>query len=163
MCIWCRESKGRLPGQIVPRRGGGDAVKLEAELARSLQALGIATLTDHGVVTERGTYVRAVIKPDALLPALRVAVELDNAPGKGRWPNNHDTPAGFEDDRQRDQLLAELGWQVLRIRRPDQPTDGDWPWRVETISQSPRKLAGLVEAVLKAGTCGEIDDPVRTG
>lgn len=148
MCIWCRDSKGRLPGQMVLRRGGGDDVQLEEDLAVAIGTLGFTIVADHGIVTERNTYVRAVIKPDILLPALRVAVELDNSPPSGHRPNNHDSLSGIDDDQRRDRLLGGLGWRVLRIRRPDQPTDGAWPWRVETTSQSPRKLADLVGAAL---------------
>lgn len=137
------------PARWVARRGGGDRVALESKIAEALNILGVSTLTDHGVVTERTSYIRAIIKPDILLPALHIAVELDNAPPNGRRPNNHDTPGGVEDDQLRDRLLVGLGWQVLRIRRPGQFTDRDWPWRIETTSQAPKKLAGLILAELE--------------
>lgn len=103
----------------------------------------IATTT-QGVVTNRGPYRVPVIKPDLALPECKVAIELDHL---GRY-NRHDDEAGAEDDVLRDLLLADLGWRTLRIRRPDQVKRGDWPWRIETNTDAPRKLAALVTALL---------------
>jgi hypothetical protein len=39
---------------------------------------------------------------------------------------------------------------VLRVRRPDQTTRGQWPWRVETTSSGPLTLAQLIADELEA-------------
>ena len=124
-------------------------MQLEADLEVAISEFGIEVSGVHGIVARRGTYIRPVIKPDLVLPELRVAVELDNAADNPWRRNNHDTADGMADDRRRDSLLWDLGWRVLRVRRPDQTTFDDWPWRIETVSQSPKKVAALVLAQLE--------------
>ena len=147
-CGWCKATRGVAPGELVERRGGGEVVRLEADLAAAVTQSGITVSAGHGIVTTRDTYVRPVIKPDLVLPGLRVAIELDNTKPSSWARNNHDSRDGAADDHLRDRLLAVLGWRVLRIRRPDQRVIGDWPWRIETTSRSPKKLTRLILAEL---------------
>jgi len=148
-CSWCRATGGAEPGALVPREGGGQPVKFETELTAQLIRCGFVASGDHGIVTERGTYIVPVIKPDIVLPELQVAIEVDNTPSNEWVHNRHDDPEGVADDQQRDQLLGALGWAVLRIRRPEQPSVAGWPWRVETRSQSPQKVASLIADALE--------------
>ena len=148
-CAWCKATEGVPPGELVKRRGGGDPVKLEADLATAIAQLGVTVSGEDGIVTVPDTYVVPVITPDLVLPELRVVIELDNTKPTGWARNNHDTRDGIADDRRRDQLLRDLGWRVLRIRRPDQKTVGEWPWRIETTSRAPKKLARLILAELE--------------
>jgi len=131
---------------LISRRGGGVDVALEKGLAHSLLALGIAADASLGIVVPPSRYFVGIVKPDVVILDPCVAIEIDNHPGD---TNRHPTPDGEGDDRARDALLAEVGWRVLRIRRPDAPADGAWPWRIETTSRAPRKLASLVAEELK--------------
>lgn len=147
-CSWCRAADGAQPGELVIRTGGGEPVKFEAELTVELIRCGFTASGDHGIVTKRGTYVVPVIKPDIVLPERRVAIEVDNTASNGWVHNRHDDPAGAADDQLRDQLLKDLEWRVLRVRRPGQPVAGDWPWRVETTSEAVRRVADLIVGLL---------------
>ena len=143
-CSWCQARNGALPGETVKRLGGGAPVKLEKELHLELLTLGIDANSDLGIVTKQDTYIVPIIKPDIVIPNLKIVIELDNSPTSLYSLNRHSTKDGATDDKLRDLLLSDLNWKTLRIRRPDQEVDGSWPWRVETNSQSPRKLAKLV-------------------
>lgn len=142
-CGWCRTAGGAHPGDVVPRRGGGAHVQLEDDLAAALTKTGIPSVTGHGVLTVKGSYVTPVICPDLILLSRRIAIEIDHADDP-RGPGRHDQPDGIADDQLRDQLLSDLRWRVLRIRRPDQAVKGPWPWRIETTSISPSTLATLI-------------------
>ncbi len=148
-CSWCQGGGGALPGDLVIRSGGGKPVRFEAELAVELTKFGFSASGGHGIVTKRGTYIVPVIKPDIVLPEQKVAIEVDNTVSNTWVQNRHDDPDGTADDQHRDQLLGDVGWAVLRIRRPEQPSEGDWPWRVETRSQSPRTVASLIVTALE--------------
>lgn len=148
-CSWCQAADGAQPGALVLRAGGGQPVKFETQLTAELTRCGFIASSDHGIVTERGTYIVPVIKPDIVLPELQLAIEVDNTPSNEWVHNRHNDLEGVADDQQRDQLLGALGWAVLRIRRPEQPTVAGWPWRVETRSQSPRKVASLIAGALE--------------
>lgn len=159
VCSVCRACGDAQPGDLVARGGGGSRVKLEEELTKALCELGLEADNTVGIVTKRGSYCVPVVKPDVVLPALRIAVELDNSPTSGYSLNRHDTASGIADDQLRDQVLADVGWRTLRIRRPDQAVENDWPWRVETTSQSARKLAALVGAACELAGEPEVATP----
>ncbi|HEU5223159.1 MAG TPA: hypothetical protein VFU07_05690 [Candidatus Lumbricidophila sp.] len=66
----------------------------------------------NSVWIERTFYGRREVWPDILIPELRIAIEYDN-PGRGG--RSH---AGLNaaKDREKDACLAEVGWDVIRIR-----------------------------------------------
>lgn len=66
----------------------------------------------NSVWIERTFYGRREVWPDILLPQLRIAIEYDN-PGRGG--KSH---AGLNaaKDREKDARLAEVGWDVIRVR-----------------------------------------------
>ncbi len=155
-------------GGLMPRPGGGQAIALDRALGDALVVRGLEVRSDLGVRIPLDRdypwsyhpfigqsaddpwrpWPLPALKPDLVLPDLRVAIELDNTSGSSdRWrgfTNRHHTSDGVADDQARDAVLGEFGWRVLRVRRPDAPTVGDWPWRVETTSQSARILAQLI-------------------
>jgi hypothetical protein len=155
-CHYCRTVGDAQPGDLIPRKGCGDHVKLEHDLAVALATEhGLRCVTDQGVVIRKRAimidgsfgdkpYPLPAVKPDLALPDRRVAIELDF---DGRYLS-HSHPREVRQDRERDAALAEVGWRVLRLREPDAPTDGAWPWKVVTTSRSPKRLAGLVADAL---------------
>lgn len=153
-CNWCEASEGRQPGELVHRIGGGTSVKFEQDLAGQLGNLGEQVTTNQGILTKRDSYLVPVIKPDLILPARRIALEVDHLGGR-RFKDRHAEEDGFADDQLRDRLLGALGWRVLRIRRSDHPTRGDWPWRIEaTPSGTARAIARAVVQTLAPATAG---------
>jgi hypothetical protein len=150
LCYYCKTVGTAAPGDLVPRRGGGEQVQLETDLAAALHDLyKMATLTESGIVVERGAILiegrrgvhsLPVIKPDVLLPSHRVAVEVD----LGGYDYSHHDGRDVRQDRERDQALNNVGWRVLRIREPGAPVIGEWPWRIETKSRNPTVLASLI-------------------
>jgi hypothetical protein len=145
-CKHCLASGGRPPGSVVARAGGGTTVGLEGKVAAELSELGFVADHEVGVVVPPGAYVVGVVKPDVVILDACVAVELDNNASE---LNRHHSADGASDDQLRDRLLAASGWKVLRVRRPDAPVVGDWPWRIETTSVAAKKLAGLVAAEVR--------------
>lgn len=154
-CSWCKVAQGHEPGAAVPRDGGGEHVRFEHDLADALNSLGYSATTTMGVLVPKGSYFTPVIKSDILLLDARIAIEVDHVGGY-RVANTHDTPEGTMDDKLRDELLDSVGWRTLRIRRPDQAADGSWPWRVETTSSAPKKVAQLIDDELRrASMCAD--------
>lgn len=147
-CYWCQGTGGAQPGELIIRTGGGEPVKFETELTVELARRGFTAPLNRGIVMKRGTYVVPVVKPDIVLSDRKIAIEVDNTPSNGWVHNRHDDPEGAADDQLRDQLLAILGWRVLRVRRPGQPVVGRWPWRVETTSGAVRRVADLIAVEL---------------
>ena len=157
MCSWCKARQGAQPGDLVERVGGGDLVRLEIELTDALVSHGVEASHRLGIVTERDRYHVPIVKPDIVFTRMRVALEVDNTPSGWRG-NRHDTSEGVADDQHRDVVLLRVGWRVLRIRRPDQVSIGHWPWRIETTSLAPSKLAALIVEELKK----PLDPPATT-
>ena len=147
-CTRCVATDGRPVGDTVPRRGGGDPAHIERKVAEALSILGVVAAADLGIVVPEGNYPQDVIKPDLVIQPIRVAIEIDLGSHSVYHRNRHMTEAGERDDANRDQLLASLGWWVLRVREPSAPTQGDWPWRVETTSSSASKIAALIASAL---------------
>ena len=153
VCRRCYVTGGGEIGTLVERRGGGDRVRFDTQLANALADLlaehALTVQTDCGVVVPAGSYHTNVIKPDLIIPELRIAVEQDRNDTRD---DKHSTSAGETDDITRDKILAETGWRVLRVRRPGQPVRDEWPWRVETTSMSARIVAVAVrDALVVAG------------
>ena len=149
VCERCHFTRGEAPGRIVPYKGGGEPVRFEKELSSALRALGLHALDDHGVVLRESAWVRHVIKPDIVLPKEQIAIEYDVEGRIGR----HATDEGEKQDRERDRVLGEHGWRVLRVRPADDATD--WPWSIATRTQSARKLAQILfDEITKATQSG---------
>lgn len=147
-CTRCLATQGQAPGEPVPRRGGGESTRIEAKVAAALRQRGFDVATNLGVVVREGSYYRDVIKPDLLIPRLRIAIEIDTGVDSDFHENRHMTQGGADDDMLRDQLLAELGWRVLRVREPGSPVRSTWPWRIETSSSSETRLAELIRIAI---------------
>lgn len=66
----------------------------------------------NAVRTARMFYGQQEVWPDILIPQLRVAVEYDD-PGRSRRAH-----LGLKEasDREKDEVLAEVGWEVVRVR-----------------------------------------------
>ena len=149
-CHSCRSVNGAKPGDLIERTGGGDPVQLEAAIASKLSdSRGLEVRCDRGIVIVQGaitvsnemsSYPVPAIKPDIVLAEQRIAIELDQ---RGRW-NSHATIQHIRQDIERDHALAAVGWRCLRIREPDMPTIGSWPWRYETTSTSPTTIANAI-------------------
>lgn len=123
-------------------------MQLETDLASALRERhGLNAVHDMGIVIVKGAllvdgfgdtaYPLPAVKPDLVLPDDKVAIELD----LGGRLRSHEAPDTVAQDQHRDRALNDVGWRVLRIRQPGWPTEGSWPWRIETMSRSPRVLA----------------------
>jgi hypothetical protein len=168
MCHYCRSVREAVPGDLIERRGGGDLVLLDHDVARALKSRhGLHAPIDLGIVIPRGAvladgmygkYPLPALKPDIVLPVDRIAVEMDfdGKPG-GRSHCDAETEA---QDYQRDQVLSAIAWPVLRVRPPGWPSRGEWPWRVESSSRSPRVLADLIANAVR-GRQGSVTPNVR--
>jgi hypothetical protein len=154
LCHYCRTVGDAMPGDLIARRGGGEHVQLEHNLAAELrERYSLSALVHSGVVIPRGSliveglygpYPLPAVKPDVVVPAARVCIELDF--NGTRF--SHGDANRVEQDRHRDAVLNHVGWRVLRIRPIGSPTLADWPWRIETSSCNPRTLARLVAAAI---------------
>lgn len=144
------------PGDTVPRRGGGARVVRDADVAAWLERdHGLVVVADLGVVVRGLGYVVPVIKPDLLLSEERVAVEIDLDDHRADMHARDDRAA---DDRRRDELLASVGWPVLRVRRAHHPVVGDWPWRVVPTTEGVGNVAATVAAAVseRRDTLGKV-------
>jgi hypothetical protein len=143
-CKHCLSAAGQKDGDIVFRRLVGSQVRRERMVTQFLVDLGLSASCDFEILIPGNTRDFDFLKPDMILHSLRIAIELDNNPPRANSQNWHLVSDGIEDDKHRDSILRSLGWRVLRVRQPNWPTEKDWPWRIETESQSPIKLGNLI-------------------
>lgn len=150
-CGGCRRDQQFLeahaPGSVVD--GYEDCVRSRQEeavtTALTAAAPELEVRADLGVALSSRYHGGLALKPDIVLPALRVAIEIDGGNGKASRYSRHDTPEGAEDDALRDRLLAQVGWRVLRVRHPDALELVDSPALViTTATSSPTQTAQLI-------------------
>lgn len=112
--------------------------------------------TDLGVVVCGLGYVVPAIKPDLLLAEERVAVQIDLDDHRADMHARDDRAA---DDRRRDELLASVGWPVLRVRRAHHPVGRDWPWHVVPATEGAGNVAAAIAAAVseRRDSFGESD------
>lgn len=116
----------------------------EAAVRAAIQARLAVDLTPNAVRVRRPFFERLEVWPDIVIPELAVAVELDTI---GR---NADEHVGRREatDRRKDQLLREVGWEVVRLRlKPLRPL-GPYDLVVPGVSQ--RAIDALVERIGEA-------------
>lgn len=87
--------------------------KAETRLRRALLPLLPIDGTVNAVRIKDDFFGKPMVHPDILCPALRVAIEFD-----GTAHDNHITKEGRARDCVKDELLAEVGWRVVRVCPP---------------------------------------------
>lgn len=121
--LW-RSAEGVRPGESFcssrsPRATSAAEGRLRALIAERLDV----DLSATAVRVRTSFFGRLEVWPDVIVPEFAIAVELDTV---GR---NGDEHVGRREraDRRKDQLLAEVGWHVVRLRcrplRPLRPDD----------------------------------------
>jgi len=128
---YLRKLRRRAPGsrrlRSLARLAGGGVVdsELELELLRILEAAGVVPPKVQYRVTHQGHFVARV---DTAWPELNVVLEIDGY-------RYHSDPRTFVSDRRRQNVLANLGYTVLRATADD-------------IRQDPATLCQTVKAAL---------------
>lgn len=118
-----RSAEGVPPGEAfrsdrAPRATSAAEGRLRALIAERLDV----DLSATAVRVRTPFFGRLEVWPDVIVPELAIAIELDTV---GR---NGDEHVGRREraDRRKDQLLAEVGWHVVRLRcRPLRPLGPD--------------------------------------
>lgn len=110
--LW-RSAEGVPPGEAFRSERAPRATSAAEGRLRALigERLGL-DLSANAVRVRTPFFGRLEVWPDVILPELAIAVELDTV---GR---NGDEHVGRREraDRRKDQLLAEVGWHVVRLR-----------------------------------------------
>lgn len=133
-------ARGRLmPGEafrsnIAPR----PASVAEADLRRRLSARLDLDLECNAVWVRRRFHDRLEVWPDIVIADLKVAIEYDTT---GRTGTEH-VGEREKSDRQKDRLLRQVGWEVIRIRCSKLAPLG--PWDVSAAGVS----TALIDRVL---------------
>lgn len=128
--------------------------KTEQLVMESLLAAGFSlhkgrSAIQCGLEPLKGNY--PVLTPDILVSKSKVCVEVDPA-------YHHDGQAMFERDRLRNQLLADVGWTVVRLRLGGLAAIGEHDVLSDPANPTLPALAALAEAVedAVAGRPGKI-------
>lgn len=113
----------------------------EAAVRAAIEARLAVDLTPNAVRVRRPFFERLEVWPDIVIPEFAVAVELDTI---GR---NADEHVGRREatDRRKDQLLREVGWEVVRLRV--KPLRALGPYDLVVPGMSQRAIDALVERI----------------
>ena len=116
----------------------------EAAVRAAIEARLEVDLTPNAVRVRRPFFERLEVWPDIVIPELAVAVELDTI---GR---NGDEHVGRREatDRRKDQLLREVGWEVVRLRV--RPLRALGPHDLVVPGMSQRAIDALVDRIGEA-------------
>lgn len=112
-CPRCR-GKRRLPAPGTPIRTNYDPPtskeegRLRKMLARRIPL--IDPLVANAIVVPRTSWGARWFYPDMMVPGSRVVIEYDSPGPSGR------AHGGQSHDRERDRLLRQFGWEVIRVR-----------------------------------------------
>ena len=143
-------STGRTFGEVVPTRSRADS-KIEAQVRAFLAEAGypvpprrVGVLCHH--TDPKWPFL--TLTPDVVLADLRLAIEVDPCgPAPSHRGSSH--RGGEGKDRLRNELLAAVGWTVLRLRLDARKGDhiGDRDVVVESSVFTRAAQSALVEAV----------------
>ncbi|MDQ4057731.1 MAG: DUF559 domain-containing protein [Actinomycetota bacterium] len=95
---------GGLLAERTPRRGSPES-KFERDLSRLISRAGLPAPVRQYRVRHEG---RVVARIDIAYPEQRIAIEADSY-------ECHGDLGSFEEDRERNSILAALGWRILQF------------------------------------------------
>lgn len=143
-CRVSREHDGVRPGEIM-RSWGAPTSRTERRLAKHLAEWFVLADEDMNTIKFAQAFMTYPWgKPDIIIPGLRVAVEFDGT-GAAGVEDGHDTDDGKTVDILKDELMREVGWEVVRVRTSGMPRLGPFDVQAEAISPGTvREIAWMV-------------------
>ncbi|HLP23344.1 MAG TPA: hypothetical protein VK139_04805 [Microbacteriaceae bacterium] len=147
-CPKCRSGVTAFANQ---REAGVPSMKANLRVGTSMAEQRLRALLEEHIVIPRGVnrvriagsfHGRNEVWPDIVIPALKVAIEYDS-PGRGG-----DWHRGLREasDREKDALLADVGWEVIRVRTGSLEPLGKWSL---SANGPTAKLADEIVAMLE--------------
>lgn len=130
-------------GSLVLSRNSSTSV-MERKAVQMLTAAGVDLIVErmaiqagHDIIWD----IHPLLTPDAIVVGTTVCVEIDPA-----WTHTSE----MESDRKRNELLAAVGWTVVRLRLGGLKPVGEYDVVVDTDRIAPEGIAALIDAIADA-------------
>ena len=117
---------------------------MEKKAVAMLTAAGVDLIVERMAIQAGHDIVwdtHPLLTPDAIVTGTKVCIEIDPA-----WTHTSE----MESDRKRNELLAAVGWTVVRLRLGNLKPVGEYDVVVDTDRIAPEGIAALVNAIADA-------------